>query len=1085
MACSIEISEEYRDKYGLPKEMPEAEFYAWLANGGLDSIVNAGDVSFSFVDAKDLEIKKENKIKDIKGFIEVNSDKLKKAFKAESTEEMNFSFSLLEKADLSVLSIKDLNTLSEELNNILNDNNFFGYDKIRSKLAQAERRKNLYEALKDGAGKIRKLLSMTRFPFAAESTAIGGMTYGGKSQEAFDSFVFGKLNKKLSKIQVFHNIKMKALNDKIKNLGSKMLEMSMAVDAFLFINQSDRGLTLDEKEKQFKNDYTVYANSAKEQYNDSFGYKNSESRLDLDKAKYALESLVRFGVIKNLKFTEKGVDFDFVEGVTSKDVQGKLNSKEQDLYDFLISTFTKIEPLFKKGMEVGLGLKYKGVDNYFPRFFTGSFIEKEVEDETIDSLLNNFSVVSSTQDRAKERKKASGMYNIGLIENFSKGYWEALLVAYAQQELNDIVNVISSPTVGVKSLNLQKVTKEDRPILNKDNLRRLENTIKDKVLQELRFGNINLKRPEITLFIDELWKTAGSRMYGYVLLTEQAYLRQFLPVMGTNYTINPVASSLAHRLVKSSNPELREITSELIDKTTVALREYKALATQFGKAYPPSYMKNWERKIIDKFRNFFQLGDFVKTVIINKARTLMGKPVYTESLLDYGDVDASRISIILGYITWLKREYKGITEEEIIEKLKDLSKKDADKKVNEFIAEQIVSSAEALQRTLNSYSNPSERPKILKNNLLSQLVYPFKTFQLSTHQEFLNNVTRLAFNTKLNPFASAYLTKEEIAYNSRMASIYLLNQAYFRLITISISSMLQAALSNGTEDDDEKYRMIEFNKALTTFVFGMVSDAALGSFGLFGDIALTLYSNYFWNNKKEEYVKEIRKTNPSFNPKDTPLDPDKNISYMPTFTGSSVAFFEFIAREVKESEKESEILQKAGLPTGDAYYYGAFKVLSLLGASGFFREISSAADKYSDKQIDRVAALIGQLKGKYGYNYEFKNKEDLIALSKSDITPAEFERLSYFMLKEAKKGFLYILPKNTILIAEGEANKAFFGKYRPTWDDYLKKSENYVANKNASEEDRVNIVKKELAKVYDIVLKSKLGQAKRYEIVGY
>jgi hypothetical protein len=321
-------------------------------------------------------------------------------------------------------------------------------------------------------------------------------------------------------------------------------------------------------------------------------------------------------------------------------------------------------------------------------------------------------------------------------------------------------------------------------------------------------------------------------------------------------------------------------------------------------------MKDFERKIVDKMRNSFQLGDFVKTVVINKARTLMGKPVNTETLLEYGDVDASRISIIFGYITWLKREYKGITEEEVIEKLKDLSKKDADKEINEFIAEQIVSSAEALQRALNSYSNPTERPKILKNNYLAQIIYPFKTFQLATHQEFVKNVTRLAFNGKLNPFAKSYLTKEEVAYNSKMAAVYLLNQAYFRLITIAINYTIQAALSRGTDDDEEKYRMIEFNKALTTFGLGMISDAALGSFGLFGDIALTYYSNYYWNGKKEEYVKEIRKTNPSFNPKNTPLDPDKNISFMPTFTGSSVAFFEFIAKEVKESEKESEILQK-------------------------------------------------------------------------------------------------------------------------------------------------------------------------------
>jgi hypothetical protein len=42
-----------------------------------------------------------------------------------------------------------------------------------------------------------------------------------------------------------------------------------------------------------------------------------------------------------------------------------------------------------------------------------------------------------------------------------------------------------------------------------------------------------------------------------------------------------------------------------------------------------------------------------------------------------------------------------------------------------------------------------------------------------------------------------------------------------------------------------------------------------------------------------------------------------------------------------------------------------------------------------------------------------------------------------------------------------------------------------VVNKNASEEDRIKIVKKQLAPIYDKILKSKLGKAKRYEIVGY
>jgi hypothetical protein len=49
MACSIEISKEYRDKYGLPEKMPEADFYAWLANGGLEKIAVEADINFSFI----------------------------------------------------------------------------------------------------------------------------------------------------------------------------------------------------------------------------------------------------------------------------------------------------------------------------------------------------------------------------------------------------------------------------------------------------------------------------------------------------------------------------------------------------------------------------------------------------------------------------------------------------------------------------------------------------------------------------------------------------------------------------------------------------------------------------------------------------------------------------------------------------------------------------------------------------------------------------------------------------------------------------------------------------------------------------
>ena len=45
MACTVNISEDAQNKYNLPKEMKEAEFYAWLANGGLQLLADAKEIS--------------------------------------------------------------------------------------------------------------------------------------------------------------------------------------------------------------------------------------------------------------------------------------------------------------------------------------------------------------------------------------------------------------------------------------------------------------------------------------------------------------------------------------------------------------------------------------------------------------------------------------------------------------------------------------------------------------------------------------------------------------------------------------------------------------------------------------------------------------------------------------------------------------------------------------------------------------------------------------------------------------------------------------------------------------------------------
>ena len=59
MACTVNISEDAQNRYNLPKVMKEAEFYAWLANGGLQLLADAKEIS---IDGYKIE---NNKIEEI------------------------------------------------------------------------------------------------------------------------------------------------------------------------------------------------------------------------------------------------------------------------------------------------------------------------------------------------------------------------------------------------------------------------------------------------------------------------------------------------------------------------------------------------------------------------------------------------------------------------------------------------------------------------------------------------------------------------------------------------------------------------------------------------------------------------------------------------------------------------------------------------------------------------------------------------------------------------------------------------------------------------------------------------------------
>jgi hypothetical protein len=986
-------------------------------------------------------------IDNIKTTLKQNEKELKEAFTLASTESMVLDFSVLKDADLSILSFKELILLSNIIDGILYEGDFSSYDKIRSKLSQAARKKNLYDTIKDVTGKIRRLLDIKERGLAPIPTIISSAAFGVVSEAKLTSFIFGKWNAMISNVEKMHNVAMKEFESKMNALGSRVFESSVAVETFAFINQVDEGITQEEKQEQFKNDSIVFANSAKESYDSNIKSPNPNRDIDVDvkKAKYALEALARFGVIKDLVLTKEGATFVFVEGVTREDIQGKLDPKEQSLYDFLIDSFAKNREDFINGMEVGLGIPFRGIENYFPRFSKGN-LKQDESNADINSLLSGFTGVSRTQDRAKKRSTATGKYAIGLREHFSKGLWENMLVAHGQQEINDVVTSIYSNEVGIKSLAKDEVIGEGSVDV-------IINALTAQVKKELTYGNVSLKSEN--LISKEIFRLISSMYYGFILNTIPAFIKQFNPAFLTNYILQPATSNLTVKVLRD-----KELTNKLLNNTTVVRRNFKNLMSMSAKYYPAEYLEGSSRAIVRGARSFPVLGDVLKP-IINQVRKKLGKEVSTATLLEYGDTKASNFNIIAGYISYIKKTNKGITEEEIVKKLESFANENDASKIENFEKEAAAAAAETWQQALNSISSQAQQSKVLSNPAVAQSLYLFKSFQVNTHQEFLKNVRRLFFN-----FTD--LTKEERWENRKFIASYVLQQAIFRYTAAVLTQYTLSALAKGFDDDEDKDKIYENEKTLTQFFLGLGTDTFLGSSGIVGDIAIGIASNLYWNAKKEEYVKEIKESNPEFNPKGTAIDPNKPLSIEPSLGGSVYASYKLVTDLVKEFNKEAEILSKAGLPATSALMYPILKMIAFVTASGTLRDASSGLNNIQNKEINKLAIVSGEIKGQYG-DFEFTDPKQIkeILSDLKNVKPEDIRR-QLVLVEEDGKADLYFVPKEKIEKYKKDAVLDLYGMDSLDYSKIIKNLDFLESIKNAKIDDaakKAQAVKQIKAKV--------------------
>jgi hypothetical protein len=378
------------------------------------------------------------------------------------------------------------------------------------------------------------------------------------------------------------------------------------------------------------------------------------------------------------------------------------------------------------------------------------------------------------------------------------------------------------------------------------------------------------------------------------------------------------------------------------------------------------------------------------------------------------------MNIAVGIISMLRKENKNITKAEIKEKLNKIFDEEANAKTEDFVKEALLASAEGYQQALNAPSRSSQQSKTLGDRGLAQAFYMFGSFQLNTHADFLKHLNRLKYYKQLTP--------QERMDNAEMALAYVAQQALFRYGASVLVQFTLSALAKGL-DDDEQDKIYAGEKVLIQGAAGLAGDVFLGSYGIFASALSSLAAELWWNTKKEEYLKEIKENNPEFNPKGTALDPKKRLGMNLSVGGALVSVGMFFYDQIEEFNKEADILYKAGLPWTSVVMYPLLKFSALMLGSGTLRDASNALDIMQDKEMKKMAIVIGEMQGKQLEDPKQMQGilDDLKNVKTDDV------RRQLVLAEEDGKADLYFVPKGEM---ERYKIKAINQLYNVSTNDY-------------------------------------------------
>ena len=1014
----------------------------------------------------------------IKNTIDANKEAFNEAFEDYSTPNNVFNFSDIEAIDLDGLTFNQLVLLSNVLDNILRFNDFVGVGQFTSDGRLSKKRESLFKAVRERIrGFLRGIPNDEDVDRRTIIQTVTKIADGGNALYAALDFILGSWDGRIGNIRK-NFVETFSKYEKLKNAMAKnseeLFENTTRVDTYAFINQWFKSDSVENQITHVKVRIERIASQYAVNYKNNVGDTSpTESRrLELERSVEGLKALESFGVISNLKISDKEATYDLVQDINLDTLNNKLNPKEKAVYDFVVNSYKSLLPDFIKGVNANLGKEIDEIENYYPSFTYRDYdvgivaISSDANITPLD-LAKEFTPFSKTKSNTKDRSKTLAppnfKYKMGLSENFSKGLWMTLMTAKASNEMSDMSNILNSS----KGLSKLKELGLDDTSLNI-----VKQKLKEKVDADMVYGNINPRLE--TAVSDELKKLRNNLVVGFILKDFTQLFRQGGAPLLTSAISNPELTSKAMGVSLSKGAV--DAINFLIQNTSVPNRLAVYQQSSTITDVPIENLRGKEAVKTRRIRKYINIQEENISDIVTPLYKLFDKKAKYNSVLEGVDAYVSVINIIVGYVKNRQKQNPKLTFEDVIAELN-----------NGIIDGQSIQAAEKYQEDMNAPSNQNNAAKVLKEDK-NRLIYFMRSFPLATSMSFNAAKEDLLTSPLYDLGGDVY--KEKTGILSR----YIVQQVLYRLITHfalnSLAGLVAKAIFGGGDEEDE----YEFEKKWLSVGAGLGSDLFLGKYNIFYEMAYTLAINGIFRNLASRELEERKKEDPNFESKalKTNLVMESKVGGMQQFLLNLWNITEDTAKRV------SSIAEKTGAEASDlvdelkALTEALVRVYGpVLVGSGTVRYFTTKANAAAKEEEMRINLIYSEMVGKYGFQYGLSEGDLKSVLS--DLKDAKFSEVKRrLVFEEGEDGAaptLYVVSEAVMDKTRKEAISELYGIRSADYSSIIN-SPNFkdaIEDPNVSRAEKIKIaernIKSKTSKLLDDKINDSAAGIKKYVLV--